>query len=266
MRTEKQQTLTATGLAILRRSETNSDGARLRGSGQQASARRLEALGLGRFADCRPAKSRFYISEAGRQCLAALADEARARVTAFRHAAHRRLVEDPRRGRLLLQLAYVADRDAERGGCHGARRLRALGDELAAAAARLGVTGGVEAAFGEVFARAEELSAPAEAREQLVALAAQALAVGAVLDVAGVTARLCGEVVRPWGVEPLYVVERDGAVVAGQQDDLGAAACFVGAQGAGEVGAAEALAHWEADPGPPSTVRVGWSAGQEASP
>jgi hypothetical protein len=70
--------------------------------------------------------------------------------------------------------------------------------------------------------------------------------------------------VRPWGPEPLYVVERDGAVVA-KQDDLGAAATFVGAQGAGEAGAAEALARWD-DEAPPSTVRVGWSAGQEASP
>jgi hypothetical protein len=31
----------------------------------------------------------------------------------IRLAAHRRLAADPRRGRLLLQLAYVADRDAE---------------------------------------------------------------------------------------------------------------------------------------------------------
>jgi hypothetical protein len=89
----------------------------------------------------------------------------------IRLSAHRRLVADPRRGRLLLQLAYVAMADADAIWDQFAwppvrfdslseeqraeiERLRDLSDELGAEAARLGVRGGIQEAFGEVFAAA----------------------------------------------------------------------------------------------------------------
>jgi hypothetical protein len=100
-------------------------------------------------------------------------------VTTFRLASHRRLVADPRRGRLLLQAAYVATADADAIWDQYAwppvsfeslseeqraeiDRLRALSDELAADAARLGVRGGIREAFGEVFAAAAKM----DVREQ----------------------------------------------------------------------------------------------------
>jgi hypothetical protein len=90
-------------------------------------------------------------------------------VTTSRLAAHRHLAADLRRGRLLLQAAYVATADADALWNQFAwpqvpwaslseeqraeiDRLRALSDELAADAARLGVRGGIQEAFGEVFA------------------------------------------------------------------------------------------------------------------
>lgn len=86
----------------------------------------------------------------------------------LRLSAHRRLVTDPRRARMLLQVAYVALADADALDpyawppvqlCDKQRveidRLRALSNELAADAARRGVRGGIQEAFGEVFAAAE---------------------------------------------------------------------------------------------------------------
>jgi hypothetical protein len=89
-------------------------------------------------------------------------------VTSFRLSAHRRLVTDPLRGRLLLQAAYVALADADALDPYAwppvhlseetraeIDRLRALSNALAADAARFGVRGGIQEAFGEVFAAAE---------------------------------------------------------------------------------------------------------------
>jgi hypothetical protein len=98
-------------------------------------------------------------------------------VSAFRLAAHRRLVSDPRRGRLMMQLAYLvgAEQDAiwdpyawppvafsslpaERQA--DLDHMRWLDGQLCEEARRLGVTGGKDEAFGEVFARWEAEQAP----------------------------------------------------------------------------------------------------------
>lgn len=91
----------------------------------------------------------------------------------FRLASHRHFVADPARGRLLLQLAYVADRDAD-AICDPyawppvqiteeqraeVEHLSDTSTALAAEAARLGVRGGVQEAFGEVFAAAAKSNA-----------------------------------------------------------------------------------------------------------
>jgi hypothetical protein len=93
-------------------------------------------------------------------------------VTSFRRSAHARLVDDLSRGRLLMQLAYLAG--AEQGAIYDpyawppvpfsslpperqadVEHLRALDTRLCQEARRLGVTGGKDDAFREVFDRCE---------------------------------------------------------------------------------------------------------------
>lgn len=85
-----------------------------------------------------------------------------------RLSSYRRLVTDPALGRLLLQAAYVALADADALDPYTwppvqlseetraeIDRLRAISNALAADAARYGVRGGIQEAFGEVFAAVE---------------------------------------------------------------------------------------------------------------
>lgn len=182
-------------------------------------------------------------------------------MTRLRLAAHRHFVADPARGRLLLQLAYVADRDAEALWDQYAwppvpfaslpeearaevDRLRALFDDLAVEAARLGVRGGIQEAFRDVFALAAPRIEAAAEREFLVWEVAQALRSGAVLRASGVTAGPMGE--DPSGSDYAVVRDADGALLnPDKMGESGAAAAFCGERGAGEEAARAALEAWE---------------------
>jgi hypothetical protein len=180
-------------------------------------------------------------------------------VTTFRLSAHRRLVADPRRGRLLLQLAYVATADADalwdahawppvlwtelsdeqRAEIEG---LRALGDELAAEAARLGVRGGTDEAFRDVLAWAAPRIEAAVEREHLVWEVARALEEGAVLEAGDVEAAQIGSARSG---APLFAAYRDGEPLTSVLSADAAAAAFCGERGAGEEAARAALEAWE---------------------
>ena len=182
---------------------------------------------------------------------------------ALRLAAHRRLVAAPRRGRLLLQLAYVADKEAEaiwdpyawppvRFDSLSSEqraeydRLCAHANAMSAEAARLGVRGGVEQAFGEVFAAAAPLMEAAAEREHLVWEVARALEAGAILVAPRCSAGPLGEAV-PSGRAAFAVYTDPGGVMInnGKFSVDAAAAAFCGERGAGEETARAALEAWE---------------------
>ncbi len=184
-------------------------------------------------------------------------------IAAFRRAAHRRLVADPRRGRLLLQLAYVADKEAEAiwdpyawppGRFDSLSpeqraeydRLCAHANALAAEAARLGVRGGTEEAFREVFAAAAPLMEAAADREYLVWEVARALEAGAILMAPRCSVGPLGEAV-PSGSAAFAVYRDPGGVMInnGRFGADAAAAAFCGERGAGEEAARAALEAWE---------------------
>lgn len=183
--------------------------------------------------------------------------------SAFRRAAHRRLVADPQRGRLLLQLSYLAI--AESTALYDpyayppvrwdelSPELRAEVEEVEASgracwkeAARLGVTGGADAAFEPVRAAVRPLLESAADRDQLAWEIARALERGAILLSPTCTVGpLCHAVGRNDGAFAAY---RDpGGVMLNEGDTSaeGAAAAFVGERGAGVEHAREALERWE---------------------
>lgn len=190
-------------------------------------------------------------------------------VAAFRRSAHRRLVEDPRRGRLLLQLAYLADAEAraiydpydwpQRSFTDLSPEQRAEYDEYcrsatacAREAARLGVVSGREAAFRDVFAAAKPLIEAAYARDDLARDVANAIKHGAVLHAGGCRVFRHGE--RRTELDQaigLGIVILDGGEALTDDDatDLAAAQVFVGERGAGAVAARAALERWERERG-----------------
>jgi hypothetical protein len=180
-------------------------------------------------------------------------------VTPIRLSSHRRLVADPRRGRLLLQAAYVALADADALWDQYAwppvpfaslseetrdeiERLRALSDELAADAARFGVRGGIQEAFGEVFAAVGERMAAGADREHLAWEVARALEAGAILVAGGAEVALIGA--SRSGVQ-LFAAYRGSEPLNRTLSADAAAAAFCGERGAGEEAARTALEAWE---------------------
>jgi hypothetical protein len=121
-------------------------------------------------------------------------------------------------------------------------RLRALSNELAADAARLGVRGGIQEAFGEVFAWAAPRIEAALEREHLVWEVARALEAGAVLEAGDVEAAQIGS--SRAGV-PLFAAYRDGEPLTSVLSADAAAAAFCGERGAGDEAARAALEAWE---------------------
>jgi hypothetical protein len=177
-------------------------------------------------------------------------------MTSLRLASHRRFVTDPRRGRLLLQLAYVASADER--AIHDpyawppmllseeqraeVERLRVLGEEICADAARLGVRGGIQEAFGEVFAWAAPRIEAALEREHLVWEVARALEAGAILEAGDVEVAQIGSARSG---APLFAAYRDGEPLTSVLSADAAAAAFCGERGAGEEAARAALEAWE---------------------
>ncbi|MGK3995051.1 hypothetical protein [Sorangium sp. So ce1024] len=179
-------------------------------------------------------------------------------MSTFRLAAHRRLVTDPRRGRLLLQLAFVADKEAEAIWDPYAwppvrfdalspeqraeyDRLQALGAALYADAAKLGVRGGTDEAFRAVFAAAAPLFEAAARRENLAWDVAEALEAGAILSAGDVEV---GPVSSRRGL-PLFEATRGGVALNVSLSAESAAAAFCGERGAGVEAARAALEAWE---------------------
>lgn len=179
-------------------------------------------------------------------------------MTPFRRATHRRLVADPRRGRLLLQLAFVADADADELEQRWAwppvdwldlpdetraevERLRALSSQLAADAARLGVRGGMDEAFREVHAAVQPMLDTAARRDLLALEVADALEAGATLSAGDVEV---GPVSSRRGL-PIFEATRGGVALNTALSADAAAAAFCGERGAGEDAARAALEAWE---------------------
>ncbi|XXX79208.1 hypothetical protein WMF30_10580 [Sorangium sp. So ce134] len=182
---------------------------------------------------------------------------------AFRIAAHQHFAHRACRGRLLLQLAYVADAEAraiwdpyawppvrwcdlsdEQRAEHD--RLCAQGKDLAAEAARLGVRGGADEAFRDVYAAAAPLFEAGAEREHLVWEVARALEAGAILMAPRCSVGPLGEAVPSGRAAFACYVDPGGVMINnGRFSADVAAAAFCGERGAGEEAARAALEGWE---------------------